>query len=257
MYELSACLETLFAEQGRPVADRVRAAAAAGLTGIEFWHWRDKDLPTLTTAIEETGIAVTSFVSDPPGRLVDPATHADFLTGLADSCALANRLGARCLVVLAGDALPDESRDGQRAAVVTALRKAASIAADHGLVLVLEPLNTLIEHPGHFLDSTRDALSIIQEVDHPAVCLLYDLYHSAVMGEDAAEVLAGNIRYVSHVQIADVPGRGEPGSGTLDWAQQIATLAALGYRGRIGLEYVPTRDSVASLSHIRTITGAG
>jgi hydroxypyruvate isomerase len=96
-------------------------------------------------------------------------------------------------------------------------------------------------------------VSIIREVDHPSLRLLYDLYHSVVMGERPAVVLAGATDLVCHVQVADVPGRAEPGSGAIDWAADVATLAALGYRSRIGLEYVPTIDSGASLAHIRSI----
>jgi hydroxypyruvate isomerase len=253
VYELSACIETLFTERGRPFPDRARAAANAGLPAVEFWSWRDKDLAGLRRAIGETGVQVTSFVSDPPGRLVDATTHDTFLKGLADSCRLANELGAPFLVVLAGDALENVERNRQRNAVVKALRSAAPIAAEYGIVLALEPLNTRVDHPGHFLDHTPDAVSIIREVDRPSLRLLYDLYHSVVMGERPAAVLVGATDLVCHVQVADVPGRGEPGSGGVDWPAEMATLAALGYRGRIGLEYVPTGDSGASLAHIRSV----
>jgi hydroxypyruvate isomerase len=251
--ELSACIELLFVEGGRPFADRIRAAREAGLPAVEFWSWRDKPLEDLERALDDTGLAVTSFVSEPAGGLVDTSTHRAFLDGLVESCAVAQRLAVPNLVVLAGDALPGVDTVRQRDAVVAALRTAAPIAADHGIVLTLEPLNTRVDHPGHFLDRTADGMSIVREVDHPGLRLLYDLYHSVVMDERPAEVLRDAMDLVGHVQIADVPGRHEPGSGTIAWADEIATLRRIGYRGRLGLEYVPEVESAASLGTIRGV----
>jgi hydroxypyruvate isomerase len=94
----------------------------------------------------------------------------------------------------------------------------------------------------------------VREVNHPAVRLLYDLYHSMVMGEEPEHVLAGSGHLVGHVHIADVPGRHEPGTGTIDWPRQLAALRSAGYSGAIGLEYIPTRATESSLELIRRLT---
>ena len=201
--------------------------------------------------IRDTGVGVTCFVSEPAGRLVDPGTHADFLAGVERSATLAARLNAHNLIVVAGDTLPDVHRGRQRDAITEALRRAAPIASDRGVRLLLEPLNTRVDHAGYFLDSTAEGLDIVRVVNHPAVGLLYDLYHSVVMGEEPQEVLVGSGHLVGHVHVADVPGRHEPGTGTIDWSRELRALQAAGYSGALGLEYMPTRDTESSLELIR------
>jgi hydroxypyruvate isomerase len=244
---LSPCLEWLFAEAGRPFADRVRAAAAAGFTKVDFWTTSNKDLDGLERAIRDSGVEVTSFVSEPTARIVDPATHDEFVEGVRRSAKIAGRLIARNLIVLSGDELPGVARADQRNAIVEALRRAAPIAADAGVGLVLEPLNTIVDHRGYFLDSTSEGLEIVRLVGEPSVRLLYDVYHSIVMGEDPATVLTDAGELVGHVHIADAPGRHEPGSGTIDWPKQLSALRMARYDGPLGLEYMPLQDTESSL----------
>ena len=248
---LSPCIEWLFADGSLPFPERIRAAAGAGFRQVEFWTSSDKDIGDVQRAIRESGIRITAFVSEPTGRLVDPATHHEFLRGVSRTCGLATELGAENLIVVSGDALPGVGRDAQHRAVVEALRRAAPIASESGLRVILEPLNTLVDHPGYFLDSTIEGLEIVREVDHQAVRLLYDMYHSVVMGEDPSTVLAGAGDLVGHVHIADVPGRHEPGSGTIDWPRRLADLRSAGYAGAIGLEFMPRRDTISSLDYVR------
>jgi hydroxypyruvate isomerase len=252
---LSPCIEWLFADGGRPFDDRVRAAAEAGFERVEFWTTSSKDVDRLERSIAETGIRVTAFVSEPTARLVDPSTHDLFIEGVRRSAETAARLRAEGLIVVSGDALDGVDESKQSASVAAALRRAAPIAAQHELRLLLEPLNTRVDHKGYFLHSTRDAFDIVREVDHPAVRVLYDLYHSAVMGESTAEVLAGNGHLVGHVHVADAPGRHEPGSGTIDWAVDLAAIRSAGYQGPIGLEYMPLQDTGSGLDAVRRIMG--
>lgn len=251
---LSPCLEWLFADGGRPFPERIRAAAAAGFSQVEFWTARDKDVEKIGEALRETALTVTCFVSEPTGRLVDPETHAAFLWGIQQSTELAVRLNARNLIVVSGDARRDVERSSQRDALTEALKRAAPIASVGGVRLLLEPLNTRVDHPGYFLDSTAEGLDVIRDVNDPSVRLLYDLYHSVVMGEDPHHVLAGSGHLVGHVHIADAPGRHEPGTGTIDWPLQLAALRKAGYSGPIGLEYQPSRDTVSSLRLIRQLS---
>lgn len=249
MHPLSACIEMLFVpEHPDDVPARIRAAAAAGFAAVEFWRWRAKDLAGLERALRETGVRLAVFSCEPGGRLVDPATHDAFLAGLDDSLAIAKRLGSPGLIVLSGDALPDVERARQHAAIVAALRRAAPKAEAAGIRLCLEPLNTRVDHVGYFLDTTEEGLDIVEEVASPAVRLLWDLYHSAVMEEDPGEVSAGRVGLVGHVHVADTPGRHEPGTGTVDWRRTIDVLTAGGYAGAIGLEYRPTAGTVVSLT---------
>jgi len=258
MLELSPCLDLLFGAGDSPPrhADRIRRAAAAGSTWAEMWGWGTADLTAIRAALDDTGVTLNLLTCEPLGRIVDPATHGEFLAGVAASSAVAARLGAPHVVVLAGDTLPDVDARTQADAVIQALRLVAPIAEDHGVVLLLENLNSRVDHVGHFLDRTPETLDIVDAVDHRAVRMLFDLYHAAVMDEVTATVLADRLDRVGHVQIADTPGRHEPGSGRVDWAAELGWLVGAGYRGRIGLEYVPTTDTVTSLGHIRTVMAA-
>lgn len=257
--ELSGCVESLFVREHAAVDERIRACAAAGLEAVEFWLWRDKDLDKIERALVDTGLRLTLFSAEPRSPIVDPATHRGFIAGLRDSVAAARRLKAPALCVLVDDrgvgAPTSEprasSRHAQHGAVVAALKQAAPIAEDAGITLLVEPLNSKLDHKGYFLDRTPEALDIIAEVDHPAVRLLYDMYHSKMMGETFDVVLAGRGGLVGHVHVADVPGRHEPGSGSIDWPAAMATLAAEGYRGAIGLEFWPTGATLDALNSTR------
>ena len=250
---MSPCLEWLFADGGAVFPDRIRAAGRAGFLQAEFWTAGNKDVDQVVHAIDECGVTVTCFVSEPAGQIVDPSTHPAFLDGIERSCALAKRLHATSLIVVSGDARPGVGRRQQRDAIASALDEAARIAA--GVDLVLEPLNTRVDHPGYFLESTSEAVDILRTVGRPNVKLLYDLYHSTVMDEDEREVLSLARGLIGHVHIADAPGRHEPGTGTIDWRRALALLRDSGYDGALGLEYTPTRDTSSSLAFIRSVAG--
>lgn len=252
MYQLSANLEWLFPDAG-DTAGRIRAAAAHGLSAVEIWTWRDKDLHLVEQALHETGTVLQTMCTEPMGRLVDPSTHGAFLDGLHDSLEVAQQLGSPYLVVTAGDTRQDIPACEQRAAVVEALQNAGALLAGTGTTLLLENLNSRADHVGTFLDDTTQVVSILRDVASPNVRLLFDAYHSQVMGEDTQQVLSGAVDLLGHVQVADAPGRHEPGSGTVDWSAELAALRRLGYAGRIGLEYQPSTATAASLLVIEQI----
>ncbi|MFB9993134.1 hydroxypyruvate isomerase family protein [Deinococcus oregonensis] len=244
--KLSICIEMIFAEEP-DFARRIQCSVDAGLPQVEMWGWRNKDLDAIERVLAETGGQMVSFVSEPGGRLVDPATHNDFLRGLRESLPVAQRLGTRNLIVLSGDAQNGVSREQQHEAICQALKAAAPLAEDAGVTLNLEPLNSRIDHVGYYLDSTEEGLDIIREVNSPHVRLLYDLYHSVVMDERPEDVLQGQMNLVGHLHVADHPGRHEPGSGQVPLETHLRWINAQGYAGYVGLEYVPTRNSLDTL----------
>jgi hydroxypyruvate isomerase len=251
-YELSICTELLFREFGEPMSlSQLSAIKEAGIDKVEFWLWRNKDIDAIERALGETGVSVLTMVSEPQGQAVDPARRNEFVTAVKESLPIAVRLGIPNLVLVAGDARTSASDSEQRKALTDALRAAAPFAEEAGINLILENLNSRVDHVGTYLSSTPLALEILRDVNSANVQMLYDLYHSVVMDEDPAEVLAGSIDLIAHVQVADHPGRHEPGSGVVDWKKQFRSLKQLGYQGRIGLEYSPsTSGSAASLQHI-------
>lgn len=252
---LAACIEWLFAAENPNFTDRIRAAKAAGLTAVEFHLWRDKPLADIRRTLDETGVQLASFVVEPRRSLVDPAQHDEFLAAVRDSLVAAKQAGSPALVVASGFTRPDVSRQEQHDCAVGILRQAAALAEEAGIILLLEPLNDRVEHPGMYLVSTVEGLDMVEAVNSPNLRLLYDMYHSTVMGEDPAQVLEGRFHLVGHVQVADVPGRNQPGSGTIDWARYIGLLRELGYDGAIGLEYKPTGLTLETLATTRKALG--
>jgi hydroxypyruvate isomerase len=251
MPELSACIEWLFSEAGDDLEARIRAAAEAGVPAVEFWGWRERDIHRMASVLRETGVEVTVFAVDPALPLGDTRGHAAVVAAIAQSADAAVELGCRNLIVVSGDRDEHMSADQQRAAIVDVLARAAPVAAERGVALLLEPLNTRVDHVGTFLDSTSEGLAIVEDVGAPNVKLLYDLYHSVVMGERMEDVLDSRLGAVGHVHIADAPGRGEPGTGAIDWPAAFAWLEGQGYDGRIGLEFDPVGSTADSLAAIR------
>jgi hydroxypyruvate isomerase len=194
---------------------------------------------------------MVGILTAPMQQITNPQTHAAFLQSVRSSLANALKLGAQAMIVTTGDERHDVPREVQHAAIVKVLKDAADIVKGSGVVLALEPLNDRVDHPGYYLTSTVEGLDIVDEVDRTEVRLLYDIYHSAMMGEHTEDVLEGRLDRVAHVHLADTQGRGEPGSGTMDWQARLDWLADHGYEGFVGLEYRPTGSTEDSLSFMR------
>lgn len=253
MNSIAANVEWLFSEAGDSTADRIRAAAAYGIDAVEMWGWRDKDLDDLRAALDETGVTLLSLIVDPQLQITDHSTHDEYLVGVSQSLEVAQRLGAPHLVVVAGQEVPAVSRAEQHAAVVSVLSRAAELLQGSGVTLLLENLNSRVDHLGTYLDSTREGLDIVREVGSLHLRLLLDAYHAMVMGEDLVREIGEDIGLVGHVQVADAPGRHEPGTGSLDWKSLLRALRNLGYTGYWGMEYLPQTETIQSLAEVERI----
>ncbi len=243
----SACVEWLFSDDTDDFCERIQLAQQAGLAAVEFWTWRDKDLDAIRRTLDATGLTLTAILLEPLVAMTDPNNKAACLAGVRASVEAARRVGARALMAQVGDSRPDMTREAQRSSIVTCLRDAAAILEGTGVTLLVEPLNTKIDHPGYFLDDTTEGLDIVGAVDHPNIRLLHDLYHSTVMGENPTDVLQGRVHLVGHVHLADAPGRHEPGSGAMDWRNHLQWLRNQGYQGWVGLEYKPKARTMDGL----------
>ncbi|WP_198928754.1 TIM barrel protein [Rhizobium sp. AC44/96] len=255
MMKLSACVEWLFAAEADNFADRIRLAHKSGLEAVEFWKWTNKDLGSIEWALNETGIELASFVAEPMIPLTDSANRDAFLDGLKRSIDVARRLGAHTLIAQAGDDLDGKSREEQKAALVETLTRAGEVLEGSGVRLGVEPLNTLIDHVGYFLHSTVEGIEVAKATGRAEIGIIYDVYHSAVMGEHTPAVIDDNIDRVFHVHIADHPGRNEPGSGEIDLRKRVGWLIEQGYSGAIGLEYRPLASSAETIAATRQILG--
>ncbi|NBC35095.1 TIM barrel protein [Novosphingobium sp. FSY-8] len=245
-YALSSCIEWQFTDAGDLDA-RLRAAKAAGFALAEFHLWRDKPVAAIAQALNDTGMRLTGLCVDPRRSIVDPAEREAMVTAVRETIAATACLGKPDLIVASGFRVEGLSEEEHFTNAVTALRAAADAAEEAGVTLLLEPLNTRL-FSAMYLVSTTLGLDLVEAVNSPNLRLLYDVWHSACMGEDMAQVLAGRIHLVAHVQVADMDARNEPGTGSLDWGQIMQTLSDLGYAGAIGLEYFPTLPMDQSLA---------
>lgn len=252
-FELSVNLEYGFTEAGEAIEDRIAAAAAAGFRRIELFLLKGRDIASIRRALDEHGVELVSTVADYVTQLVDPATHDGFCTTFREAAVAARELGCRNVVVTSGRGVPWLKRPVQLGIFADALRKLVPIAEELDVTILLESANTRHDHPGVLCSTTGDSVVVADMVDHPLVRVLYDQYHSMVEGEDVEQALANALRLVDHVQIADVPGRGEPGSGTVDWPAMLALFERLGYRGGIGIECQPTRPGREAFAYIRSL----
>jgi hydroxypyruvate isomerase len=254
VYQLSANIELLFTEAGPDAGDRVHAAAAAGFDAVEMWFSTDKDLDSLAKALADTGVQLTSLLAGPRMTYTYPGTDlAPFHAGLDLAVEHARQLGCPRVVLASGMGFPGMNRQKNHQVIIDMFGQALERTGDSGVEFVLEPVNSRVDHPGALTDRTEDAVYVARGVGSDRFGILYDLYHSVTQGEDPATELANAAGFVKYVQIADVPGRGEPGSGGLDWAAQLAVVRASGYDGPIGLEYFPTVPSEQSVQHIRSV----
>ncbi|SFU54311.1 hydroxypyruvate isomerase [Pseudoduganella namucuonensis] len=245
----------MFVEGHDDLASRIRAAHAAGVTGVEFHLWREKPLDAIAAALDETGVRLRSFCVEPRCSLVDPADHGKVMAAVADAIPVARRFPGAGMVVASGFTRPDVPVDEQFDAAVAVLKRAAALAAEAGAVLWLEPVYMVVNGQRMFVDTIARGLDIVAAVDSPGLRLLADVYHSAQTGEDFAQAIGERIPLVAHVQVADTDGRHEPGTGKLDWPGVMQVLREKGYRGDIGLEYFPTVSGVESLALTRRALG--
>ncbi|WP_432543775.1 TIM barrel protein [Kineococcus sp. SYSU DK002] len=260
MYRLAPNIELLFTEAG-DYHDRVRAAAAAGFDAVEMWGptgvdapAKPKDLPALKAALEETGVSLVAQLAEPRTQfMIPPRDHSEFYRKLDEGVRIAQELGNRRIVVGSGTGFGGAKRQTQLDDLAEIYRKAVTQIDGSGVHLVLEAVNVRVDHPGSLLDRTAESAYVARQVDSPAFGILYDVYHSAVEGEDMAAELAAAGDLVQYVQVADAPGRGEPGAGELDWTERLGLLRGAGYDGPIGLEYYPTQESTASVELIRRV----
>lgn len=254
MFTLAPNIDLLYTEAGDDLSARVRAAAADGFDTVEMWGTVGRDIQALAAALEETDVAVSSVLTLPRTNFAWPNADLEaFYSGLASTMADARTLGCPRVVVGTGAGFGAMKRPAQHARFAEILTEALERTADSGVEIVLEPVNSRADHPGAFLDYTEYAIEVVRAVDSPRLTILYDLYHSLTQREDVEATLAAAAGLVGYVQLADVPGRGEPGSGSIDWAEQLGLLKASGYDGAIGLEFVPTIATSEAIVEIRRI----
>jgi len=249
---LAACAEMVFRDL--PVQERVRRIADLGFA-VEIWDWTTKDLAALVS----TGATFSSMTGYVEGTLADPDGAAALLRTAEQSLRAAEELGCPRLNVH-GTGLDDRGLPVVASPVVTpemwltaarTLERLARLGERAGRVFTLENLNTAVDHPGVPFAKAADTLALVEAVGHPHVRLNLDLYHAQIGEGNLIQLVERALPVVGEIQVADVPGRCEPGTGEINYPAVAAALRRLRYTGVVGLEAWASGESTEALERFR------
>lgn len=240
-----------------PVVERVRRISDLGFE-VEIWDWTRHDIEALASLRDE-GVVFSSMTGYVRGTLTDPEGSDELLATAEQSVAVAQRLGIARLN-LHGTGLDSRGLPIRPEPVVTGpmwlaarhtLSCIAALGERAGLVFVLENLNTAVDHPGVPFATARDCLALVSDVNSPHLRLMLDLYHAQIGEGNLIELCRQALPWIGEIQVADVPGRCEPGTGEISYPAVARALADMGYAGTVGLEAWASGDSEAALARFR------
>lgn len=251
--KLSVMLWTVFRDL--PFEQRLEKVAEAGYRSVElvdeFKNWEAADFARAAARRRSLGMTFDATAGLSTG-IANPAERAQFLQEVGKMLPLMDKLECRSLIVLSGNSVPGLSREAQRQSCVEGLQRAAELAAPHGVTLLLENIDPE-ENPRYYLTSSREGFEIVRQVNRPNVRFLYDLYHEQIAEGNLMETLEKNFSQMGLVHVADVPGRHQPGTGEINFANIFRKLAQLKYTGYTAMEFLPERDAVAELAGARAL----
>ena len=254
MPKFAANLTMMFNEVG--FVHRFAAAAQAGFSAVEFLFPYEFDKNELAEALQLSGLTPVlhntppgDYASGERGTACLPDRVGEFQDQVGLAVEYATALGCPQVHCLAGSAASSADPDVLRRTYVSNLAFAAAKMKDNGIRLVIEPLNTR-DNPGYYLTHTSQARSIIEEVGSDNLWLQYDIYHMQIMEGDLVTTMKDNMDIIQHVQLADNPGRHEPGTGEINYPFLFDAIDDMGYKGWIGCEYRPLTTTEEGLGWV-------
>lgn len=243
----SVCVDAVF--EGLDLPSAVKQVKQAGIDAFEFWGWWDKDLEQVCVARDQNGMEIsaccTKFIS-----LVDPASRDDYLQGLKETIAATEVLKTKTIISQVGDFRQEAGRLEQHDSLVDGLKAAAPMLEESGRVLVIEPLNELVNHAGYYLIRSDEAFEIIDEVGSENVKVVFDIYHQQISEGHLIKNIVPNINKIAHFHAAGNPGRHELNQGEIHYPAIFEEIENSGYEGFVGLEYWPLRDPLEGLREV-------
>jgi hydroxypyruvate isomerase len=251
-FTLAVSSEMVF--RNLPVLDRVRRIADLGFQ-VEIWDWTKHDI----AALAGSGATFSSMTGYVTGTLADDEGAEELVRTAKQSIPIAKQLGIPRLN-LHGTGLDGRGLPVKPAEVVTGrmwlkardtLRRLADLGEEEGVTFVLENLNTAVDHPGVPFAAADDCLALVTSVDRPSFRLMLDLYHAQIGEGNLIELCRRALPYIGEIQVADVPGRCEPGTGEINYHKIAAALAEMGFRGTFGLEGWASGDDELALDRFR------
>jgi len=256
MPKFAANLSMLFTEL--PFMERFGAARAAGFDAVEYLFPYAYEPQELARALKDNGLKQVLH-NLPPGNwdggergiACHPDRVTEFRAGVEQGIRYATALGCPQLNCLAGKLPAGVSKEAANACFVANLRDAAAALKKAGLRLLMEPINHF-DIPGFFLNTTAQAAAIQDAVGSDNLFIQYDIYHAQRMEGELAATMQKNLHRIGHMQLADNPGRNEPGSGEINYAFLFRHIDAIGYQGYIGCEYKPATNTLAGLGWMKS-----
>lgn len=260
MFTLSVCADTVFLDL--PFEQRVKQIAQAGFL-IEFWGWQGRDLDALA-ADPAVQFAIINGVSQ--GSMFHPDLADEFMRSVEATLDVAKKLRLKRLNLLAGQIDNANARGLMPAKYPITLHPAttwitayktlcriAELAEQHDVTYNLENLNTKVDHEGYPLPRIEDTVRLVEQVGSPRLKILMDIYHTQIEEGNVITLIRTYRDYLGHIHIADVPGRHEPGTGEINYAQVAAALREVGYSGIVGLEAFPAEDAAQAMARFRAV----
>jgi hydroxypyruvate isomerase len=258
-FTLSCNIELMFPKE-TPHARRLEIIAGEGLKAWSFWATAGKDLELLRKTADSLGLSCGSMSGNPKTGwstgLTKPGAEQAYLDEIAETAKAARVVGCRNLICFVGQVQKDVPAERQRTQVVDGLRRAGDVAEKEDVYVVLEPLNP-VESPKMSVLSAREGFEIIEAVNHPRVKLDFDMYHLQ-LGEGN---LINNLRkgmskgWIRFVEVGDVPGRKEPGTGEVNYANVFRALKETGYDGYVGLEHRSSSTPEQAMRAVKRVAG--
>ena len=239
--------------KGVDFCDAVRKVAKLGYDAVETYNWKDLNPDAVRRTLDETGVEFLSMCTT-EFRLTDPACRELWVEGLRESCIAAQKMGVHRLITQVGKDT-GAPREEQHASIVEGLKAGIPILEEYGVTVMIEPLNTYVDHPGYYLWSSAEAFEIIREVGHSNVKAIYDIYHQQVMEGNIIPNILNNLDCIAHLHGAGHPGRNELQAGENDYHVILAAVDKAGYTGAMGLEYKPLMDPIESLKKAKELYG--
>ncbi len=257
MPQFAANLTMLFTEV--PFLDRFERAAKTGFTAVEFLFPYAFATADIKAQLDANGLKLVlhnlpagDWDAGERGIACLPGREAEFRAGVAKAIEAATALGVPRLNCLAGKMPAGVDEAVLRATFIANLKFAAAELHKAGLTLLIEPINRF-DIPGFFLHRTDQAIAILDEVGAANAFVQYDIYHAQRVEGEIAATLQKHLARIGHVQLADNPGRNEPGTGELNWPFLFAHLDRIGYTGHIGCEYKPANGTEAGLGWLQQL----
>lgn len=250
LVKFSVCIDALYS--GQDFYDSLKSVKAVGMDTIEFWSWWDgKNLEKIKTLCDELDLKIVTFCTKLIS-MTDAKVREDYIVGLKQSIDAAKTMGAAMIISQVGQDT-NKLRVQQHQNIVDCLKKCVSILESENITLVIEPLNTVVDHIGYYLWSSDEAFEIVEEVNSPNVKVLYDIYHQQIMEGNLITRIRKNIHRIGHFHAAGNPGRHELDIGEINYPEIFKAIDETGYTGYVGLEYFTIYNVEDGLNKLKSM----